>query len=163
MPAFGKSGTLRMCCLRSMVAVSSGAVLSLNREVAVCAAELLGHRVDGLDTGAWRTLAQQPFDTSDRFLVSLRQRFDTSIRQIAYPPGDPLAHGDILREPAKAHTLDPSADDEPPCNTHVRERVDYTGAFWKYARYGAIMPRSPVGPWLGTISVGLSASNLSRL
>src|SRR5204863_2646201 len=66
-----------------------------------------------------RTMAQVPLDPCDRVGITLHDGFHPPVRQIPDEAGDAFSDRNVLREPAKAHTLDPSADHEPTCNAHV--------------------------------------------
>src|SRR5687768_4482341 len=106
MPAFGKSGTCRMCCLRSI-----GCASALNGEGTI-AADFLIVDVDFFHARAARSVPDRPLNVRDRFGVTLYQRLDAAVRQVPHPPHGPLAAGGVLGEPAEAHTLNASADDE---------------------------------------------------
>src|ERR1043165_9143914 len=72
MPGFGKSGTLRIICLRSMVNMLP---LS-NRKSLEGAACLFVHDGHAVDAGARRPPAQRLLHTCDRLLIALDERLD---------------------------------------------------------------------------------------
>src|SRR5688572_16920041 len=108
-----------MCSLRSIKVVTLS--LPLDSKAAIRAARFFSYGVDRLHPRPRRAVVQCPVDTRHRLIVAFDQRFDTSIGQVANPSGDAFPHRRVLGKPAEAHTLNASADHEPPRDAHVRE------------------------------------------
>src|SRR5687768_11227081 len=117
MPGLGKSGTWRMCALRSKPLLSPGLLLDV--EPMVRARGRLGvvdgHRGDARPAG---TLPQRALHACHRFVVAFHHRLDAPVGQVAYPPRDALAVGDVLREIAEPDALHAAADKVSPSHTH---------------------------------------------
>src|SRR5215510_8456089 len=116
MPAFGKSGTCRMCCLRSMRSLSSPP--SINRERLVGRAGFFGIDEHRIDPRTSRTRAKGSLDTGDRFHLALHERFDAPVGQVPHPPGYAFSEGDVTREIAEPDTLHATANQKPTSHAH---------------------------------------------
>src|SRR5688572_12512314 len=136
MPALGKSGTLRMCCLRSIqpsreetttYRTGSAPHLPFDREAPVTARFLVVHRYL-VHAGAARAGAERTLDARDGVGLSFDQCFDAAVRQIPHPSCNAFAAGGVLGEPAESDTLNPAADDESPCDAHREERPIICGS-----------------------------------
>src|SRR5688500_8924435 len=128
MPFLGKSGTDRICALRSMrvVCVTSGGagdevapgLPGRDREIVMRAARVLVVDDHARDAGATRPRSDGPLDVGHGGLLAFDQRFDAAVRDVAHPAGGPLALRRLLHEPAEADALYAAANEKAPCYTH---------------------------------------------
>src|ERR1051325_2142548 len=130
MPGFGKSGTLRIICLRSIVNMKSfkprrsrrsRRSQSSDRKPAKCSACLFVDDGDAIDAGPRWPAAQRLLHPGDRVLVALDERLDAAVEQVLHPPGCALARRRVMDEPAEPYALDTSTDHDPPRHTHVEK------------------------------------------
>ena len=77
-----------------------------------------GHRVD---LRARRSAAQCTFDTIDRCLVSLDERFDAAVRRVTHVSMHPFDRSRILREHTKPYALYTTTDEKPARDDHRKE------------------------------------------
>src|SRR5262245_3734748 len=130
MPALGKSGTCRMCCLRSMRSLSSPS--SIDCERLVGRAGFFGIDEHRIDSRSSRTHAKGSLDTGDRFHLALHERFDPPIGQVPHPPGYTFTECGVTREIAEPDTLHATANQKPPSHAHGK-----TGLYRPGPRHGA--------------------------
>src|SRR5689334_8747383 len=114
MPGFGKSGTSRIICLRSMVNMKS---LS-NAKALFCSRWIFVGDDDALDARARRPLANGALDARDRVLLAFDEGLDAAIEQIRHPAADPFARGGVVHEISKADALHTPADHKSARHTH---------------------------------------------
>src|SRR5882672_6477472 len=119
MPGFGKSGTLRIICLRSIVNMWS---LS-NGETLQRTARLFVDHGDALDARTGRAGADGTFDTRHRLGVPFEERLDASIEEVGDPAMDALAFGAVLGEPPKPDALDASTNHKSTGDPHLRRSL----------------------------------------
>src|SRR6476469_1996598 len=81
-PGFGKSGTLRIICLRSMVNMDSFGRWLFNRKPLEISRPILVRDDDMLPARAWRAPPQSAFDARDRLLLAFHERLDASVEQV---------------------------------------------------------------------------------
>jgi hypothetical protein len=74
-----------------------------------------------LHAAARRARAERALDARHGLLITLDERFDAPVWQVRDPTRYAFTHRGILCEPAKADALHASADDETPCDAHLRE------------------------------------------
>src|SRR5688572_1866342 len=123
MPAFGKSGTLRILAFRSVVVMSR--VRLSDRKAAVEAARRLLDDVAAIDARGGRPAPKLALEAIQRFDVALGERFDRSARQVANPAVDAFARRRRVREVPEAHALYPSADQEASRAAHAKNERLY--------------------------------------
>jgi urate oxidase len=86
----------------------------MGRETRAPARRLDDLDVERIDLRVRRTASQRELHAIDRFLVSLDQRFDAPVGQVARVAGDPFPRGAIRREHPEADALHAPADQKPP-------------------------------------------------
>src|SRR5688572_2463679 len=107
MPVFGKSGTWRMCCLRSMTPRRCVPGLS-DIELHVLPAWFLGIDLDLVDACGRRPLPERALDARDRFGLALHVRFDPAVGTVPHPACHAFARRGLLREPPEPDALNAS-------------------------------------------------------
>lgn len=91
---------------------------STNRESGRTAGRCNRFDLDVFDSRARRSSTNRPLDTEHRFVVSFDDRFDPSVRQVAYVAVDAFDAGMILDEEPESDALDVAADNEALRNNH---------------------------------------------
>src|SRR5262245_7993663 len=148
MPAFGKSGTCLMCCLRSIVTCWSGESRTLrlphllfrHRKRRVLARRVLVVHIHAVDSGAARSGAKRPFEAGHRLGIPFSEDLNPPVRQVAHPACDAFATCRVLREVAESDALHAPAHHKPTCHAHGFLNFElYSSLRW-------IPPSSPVLP-----------------
>src|SRR5262245_39543616 len=116
MPALGKSGTCRMCCLRSMRCLSSPS--SINRERFVRRTGFFGVDEHRVDPRAPQPSAKGSFDTGNGFHLAFDERLDAAIGKIPHPPGHAFTKRSVTCEIAEPDTLHATPNEKPTSHAH---------------------------------------------
>src|SRR4051794_14848489 len=125
MPALGKSGTCRILSLSASInpletwAGVGQAAWSANSESGGAAGRRERFHGDVIDAGAAGATPQLGLGAVDRLGVPFEQHFDLPVRQVRHPAVQALDRRLRLGEGAKAHALDPPANQIPPRDAHV--------------------------------------------
>src|SRR2546423_10216183 len=125
MPAFGKSGTLRIRDFNSsmFIEVRDGAgVLSLSdREPRVASRARDVFHVHRVDARAARSVADGALEPLERFGIAFSRDLDAAIGQVAYPAVKSFARAGRFGEKSEANALNASADQKPSREAHAEE------------------------------------------
>ena len=119
MPGFGKSGTWRILAFRaSVTVVSVWKISGANLETARAARGCEDRHLNGVYASAGGATANGTLEALDRLTIALDLGLHPPVLQVAHVPVQAFTARGIFCEEAKAHALDPAADDEVPGNDH---------------------------------------------
>src|SRR3954468_18955650 len=117
MPAFGKSGTLRIFCLRWSMFGSSVVTLANSKPGIAPGWHVLVH-LHGVHACAWRTVSDVPLESLERFSVAFGGDLDAPVRRVSDPPVQAFPQRRGFGKKPEPDALHVASDDVVPRDPH---------------------------------------------